>query len=188
MGLLARPLVPGAPRPSRSSPPMSACLPARALCHICRVPLLRKPHCAIDPLYRYVPIPQRAASRSKRRMTFDNGGGTCKSRRRHPAGVWRRLAPSSGVLSGGYRRRISPERTPNQETGSTRAMAWAAECRINAEYPVITPGRHPAGPAQVPVWPRASPPMRNRSPLPVRGNPPTRRLTIEATTSGRPAT
>ena len=109
-------------------------------------------YCAIDPLCWNTP--QHAASRSKRRTTFDNGGGTRKSRRRYPPGVWRGLAAIIGCPF----RRISPERTPNHETGSTRAVAHAAECPDKREISGDIPRScNPAGLRRCVFGPRGEP-------------------------------
>jgi hypothetical protein len=47
--------------------------------------VMRPAGCVIDPLYRYVPIPQHAASRSKQPTAFDNAAGVASKVPQSPA-------------------------------------------------------------------------------------------------------
>jgi hypothetical protein len=72
-------------------------------------------HYAIHPAYRYVPIPQRVASPSRRCTTFDNGGVQPQVQEQIPGwGIEGRRRPSSGVLSGA----ICPKGHPISEAAA----------------------------------------------------------------------
>jgi hypothetical protein len=124
---------------------------------------------AIELRYRYVPIPQRAASRSKRRTTFDHGGtppqataGTRRAPRRHRVSFRALFAPKDtrsgkqqpaprGTRSGmpGYKvniRRYAPTRRDPAGSGKfvpgrrrDAVIAQLADSTGTCQYPHTPP-------------------------------------------------